>query len=312
MANSEKLLRALLAKAYKMQETEIDSLLDESTTDADGETQITNLDKSRIAELSKPKQGQTFQDGYKKAKSEVLTQLEKDVKEKYSIESDATGIELFDFLINEKSKGGKPKELTEDDVRRHPVYQNAEKLHKQALKETNTTWETKYAERENQYKKIETFGMVSKKAQEILNSMNPVLSANPTVAANVQNAFLSNLQNFEYEIQDNGSRIIAMKDGKIVEDGHGHTLDFEKLVKDTASGYFEFKQNNGGGNAGNGNPADKNNPSNKGGNTPAYPAGINKPKNIDELSDIMNNTAIPVADRRIVMQTWEADNANKT
>ena len=312
MADAKKLLRALLAKAYKMQDGEIDSLLSESTTDADGETQVISLDKTRIAEISKPKPGQTFQDGYKKAKAEVLTELETAIKEKYEIESDANGVELVEAVVAEKTKGAKPKELTDDDVRKHPAYQAAEKAHKLALKEATTTWETKYNEREAAYKKGETFGAVSKKALEILGGMNPVLPANATVAANLQNAFLNVLKGYEYDLQDNGNRIVVMKDGKVVDDGHGHSLDFEKLVKDNAAGYFEFKANNGGGNAGNGKPNEQGGGSGGGTGGAAYPAGITKPKTWDEVVKIVNDTNIKAEDRNTVLQVWEQESKGGT
>lgn len=305
MADASKLLRGLLVKAYKMADGEIDALLDAKTTDAEGETLVVDKDKTRIAELTKPKAGQTFQDGYKKAKAEVLTELEGQIKEKYEIESDATGLELVETVVAEKAKTGKPKDLTDDDVRKHPAYQAAEKAHKNALKEANTTWEAKLNEQQTQFKKGEAFSAVSKKALDILGTMNPVLPANATVAANLQSAFLNVLKGYDYDLQDNGNRIVVMKEGKVVDDGHGHSLEFEKLVKDSAGGYFEFKANNGGGNAGNGKPGEGGNGGGGGNNNPAYPAGITKPKTWDEVTKIANDTSLPAKDRETVLKVWE-------
>ena len=121
MADASKLLRALLGGAYKMPKTEIDKLLSDETTDEDGETTILEGDKTRIGKLTTPAKGSTFQDGYAKGKKEVLTALETELKEKFEIESDATGIELIETIVTEKAKGaGKPKELTEDDVKKTP------------------------------------------------------------------------------------------------------------------------------------------------------------------------------------------------
>jgi hypothetical protein len=311
MANAEKLLRALLPKAYKMEAGEIDSLLSESTTDDDGVAQVLEKDKTRVAEIAKPKPGQTFQDGYKKAKAEVLGDFEKSLREVYGIDSEATGNELIDAIITAKAKPG-AKEITEDDVKKHPAYQAAEKAHKNALKQTQTEWETKYNQREAEFKKGETFGSVSTKALELRNAMNPVIPGNPKVAANLEKAYLEALKGYEYDVQDNGSRIVVMKDGKVVDDGHGHSLEFEKLVKDIAGGYYEFKQNNGGGNAGNGGTEGAGGGTGgTGGGTKPYPTGIAKPKTWDEVVTIVNNTSLKPEDRQTVLDTWNSENAGK-
>jgi hypothetical protein len=309
MANAEKLLRALLGKGYKMPKTEIDKLLSEETTDEDGETQVIEGDQARIGKLTTPKKGETFQDGYAKAKKEVLTDFEKTLREVYEVDSDATGNELIDAIIAAKAKPG-AKEVTEDDVKKHPVYQNAEKAHKAALKQVQTEWETKLTERENQYKKGETFNTVASKALAKLTGMNPVLPANAKVAANIQRSFLDGLKQFDYEVQ--GDRIVVMKDGKVVDDGHGHSLEFDKLIEDHASGFYEFRQNNGGSNGGNGKNEGSGGAGGNGGGAPAYPAGIQKPKTFEEVMVIVNNTSIPVADRQTVMNVWEAESKGGT
>jgi hypothetical protein len=309
MADAKKLLRALLPKAYKMEDGELESLLSDSTTDEAGIELVLNKDKTRISELSKPKAGQTFQDGYKKGKAESLTELEKGLKEKFEIQSEAQGVELVEEIVTTKTKAaGKAKELTDDDVRKHKVYQDAEKANKIALKAKETEWETKYNTREAEFKKGEAFSTVSKKALDIVNKLNPVLPKNPTVAANLQNAFLQTLKSMDFEIQENGNRIIPMKEGKVMQDAHGHTVDFEKMVQEQAAGYFEFQANNGGSNSGNGNPNEQGAGSgNSGANPPKYPAGVVKPKTWDELNKIVNDTNIKAEDRAIVLQTWETE-----
>lgn len=306
MANAEKLLRALLGKGYKMPKTEIDKLLSDDTTDEDGETQVIEGDVARIGKLTTPKKGETFQDGYAKAKKEVLTDFEKTLRELYEVDSDATGNELIEAIITAKAKPG-AKEVTEDDVKKHPAYQNAEKAHKAALKAVQTEWETKLNERENQYKKGETFNTVASKALAKLSAMNPAIPTNTKVAANIQRSFLDGLKEFEYDLQDNGNRIVVMKDGKVVDDGHGHSLDFDKLIEDHAAGFYEFKQNNGGSNGGNGKPGAEGSGTGGSGGA-AYPAGIQKPKTWEELNVIVNNTSIPANDRATVLQVWEQDN----
>lgn len=318
MADLKKVLRAFLVKVTKKPVGDIDAILAASDTEDDDTLvdKLAEVDKARISELTKPKAGQTFQDGYKKAKAEVLTELEGKLKEKYELESDATGEELVDAIVTSKSKAaGKAKELTDDDVRRHPVFQTAEKAHKAALKTVETEFTGKLTAAEQKAARTATLGQVSSKALDMLNAMNPALPANPKVAENLKRAFLQTFDGYEYDLQDNGNRVVVMdKDRKVVDDGHGNSLDFEKMVKDSAANYFEFKAHNGGGNAGNGS-ADKG-----AGGAPAaggaagvvYPAGVVKPKTFEELVKITSDTALKATDREIVLKTWEAEQKGGT
>jgi hypothetical protein len=301
-----KVLRAFLIKAYKLSDGDIDAILEASKDDQAALLQaLYDKDKTRVSELTKPKDGQTFQDGYKKAKKEVLTELENELKGEFDLESEATGLDLVKQIVDTKGKAGKKTELTEDDVKKHPVYQQLDKSVKKQLKDKDTEWETKLSETEKGFKKAQVFGKVTDKALEALDELKPVYPANPKVAANLKKAFVKSLEEFEYEDQETG--IVVMKGGKVVDDGHGHSLEFSKLAKERAADFFEFQANNGGNNAGNGQD---NKQTGQGGNkTVVYPAGINKPKNFEEYSKIVQNSEIPVADRRIVADVWEQEQA---
>lgn len=310
MADASKLLRALLGGAYKMPKTEIDKLLADDTTDEDGESQLLESDKARIGKLTTPAKGSTFQDGYAKGKKEVLTALETELKEKFEFESDATGVELVEAIVTEKGKAaGKPKELTDDDVRKHPLYQSLEKANKTALKAKDTEWQAKLDETTATYKKGETFSTVSQYALTKLAKLNPVIPTNAAIAANLQRSFLDSLKQYDYEVQDNGNRIVMLKDGKVVDDGHGHSLEFDTFLQSQAAGYYEMKANNGGSNGGNGDPKKDNagGAGGSGGGAPAYPAGIVKPKTWEEVMVIVNNIEIPANDRATVMNVWEQE-----
>ena len=68
-----------------------------------------------------------FQDGFKKAKSEVFKDSEKDLKEKFGLESDKMGLELVEELVSKKSEGGQGGDLTEDAIKRSKVFQDMER-----------------------------------------------------------------------------------------------------------------------------------------------------------------------------------------
>lgn len=306
--NHEKLLRALLAKAYKMQDGDIDEILNSSEDDGQ-ETALTSIldkDSARITALKKPKEGQTFQDGYAKGKKEVLSNFETELKEKFDIESDAQGLDLVDAVLATKVKAGKPKDLTDDDIKRTPVYQNLEKASKKALTDKETEFNNKLSEVEKGFKKNQTFQTVGERAITALEALNPVFSANPKVAATQRKTFLDQFKEFEFEIgQDN--RILVSKDGKLLEDKHGHSLDFDNLVKERAAEHFDFKANNGGTNSGNGKPGDKK----PDGGTP--PADGDKPaykaKDEDDLTNYMSDYKNTPAERIAAQKQWDTDHA---
>lgn len=305
-----KALRAFLSKVLKMTDGDIDAILDAS--DATEETALEAFlakDRERIALLTKSKPGQSFQDGYKKAKAEVLAEFEKSVREKYGIDNeDLTGIELIAEVITKEKPAGNKDAITEEEIKKHPTYLKLEKEKTKALADKEKEWKDKLDAREKEFSKSETFGSVSKSALDILNGLNPVLSQNAKVAATQQADFIRDLEGFSYEKQDDGSFIILDKEGKRVEDGHGNPKTLDDLVKERAEIRFDFKANNGGGNpGGNGKPGDGKDgkPGSK-----KYPTGVQKPKTLEELTRLMNDKAIKTEDRATIMETWEAENPN--
>lgn len=298
-----KILRALLTGVYKLSDGEVDSLLQESENNT-GETALAAIlakDRERVADLMKPKPGQTFQDGYKKAKAEVLTTLETELKEKYNLSTDATGLELVEEAINAKS-GNKGAKLSDDEIKKHPIYQQLEKDLRKQLKDKDAEMETKVTELQTSFQKNQVFADVSKDGLQMLDGLKPVLPNSPTVAGTLKNKFVEEFKVFDYEKQADGKWLV-MKDGQVQKNAHGHTLYLEDLVKEKAGNYFEFQQNNGGGNAGNGGANDqKNNGSQP---DPNYPAGITKPKTVEDLYKIVNDTAIKAEDRQTVLRAWE-------
>lgn len=310
MANAEVLLRALLGKAYKIPKTEIDRILSDNTDDAAGETEVLEKDTTRVEVLKTPKRGSTFQDGYAKGKKESLETFEKELAEHFQIdpetlaEENRTGLNLVENIIAAKAKTG-GSNLTEDQIKASPVYQKAEQGWKKQVKEANDQWKAKYDQLESGHKKAAVFQTVSGKVLNILKEMNPVLPTDAKVANTWQNNFVNSFKDYDFELQDDG-RIVAMKDGKVIEDGHGATIDFETLVKGRAPEYFEFKANNGGANAGNGKPGEGGSGSGSG---KQYPAGITKPKTFDDYAKIVSDTNIKLEDRQIVREVWEQEQA---
>ena len=296
------IITGLLSKAYNFDNGKIAELFKDGETELSEQQQteilnkILEIDAQRVENIKKSvDKKDAFQDGFKKAKSEVLTDFEKGLKEKFGIESDKTGLELVEEVVSKKSEGGQSGDITEDAIKRSKVFQDMESNLKKQITTVKTDYETKINEIQDGYKAEQTFSNVSQKALQIFNGLNPILPQNKTVADNQVKFFVNTLKDFKFDVQD--ERIVVMdKDGKVIEDGHGNSRSFEDIVKETASGLFEFKANNGGSGSGNGGQG-------QGGSGSSYAGSV--PKTFEELEKVMSDASISIEDRSNIMAEYE-------
>ena len=296
------IITGLLSKAYNFDNGKIAELFKDGETELSEDQQkeilqkLLDEDAKRVEAIKKSVDTKpAFQDGFKKAQGEILTKFEKDLKEKFSLESDKMGLELVEELVSKKSEGGQGGDLTEDAIKRSKVFQDMESNLKKQITTVKTEYETKINEIQDGYKAEQTFSNVSQKALQIFNGLNPILPQNKTVADNQVKIFVNSLKDFKFDVQD--ERIVVMdKDGKVLEDGHGNSRSFEDIVKETASGLFEFKANNGGSGSGNGGQG-------QGGSGSSYAGNV--PKTFEELEKVMSDTSISIEDRSNIMAEYE-------
>ena len=296
------IITGLLSKAYNFDNGKIAELFKDGETELSEDQQkeilqkLLDEDAKRVEAIKKSVDTKpAFQDGFKKAQGEILTKFEKDLKEKFGLESDKMGLELVEELVSKKSEGGQGGDLTEDAIKRSKVFQDMESNLKKQITTVKTEYETKINEIQDGYKAEQTFSNVSQKALQIFNGLNPILPQNKTVADNQVKFFVNSLKDFKFDVQD--ERIVVMdKDGKVLEDGHGNSRSFEDIVKETASGLFEFKANNGGSGSGNGGQG-------QGGSGSSYAGKV--PKTFEELEKVMSDTSISIEDRSNIMAEYE-------
>ena len=296
------IITGLLSKAYNFDNGKIAELFKDGETELSEDQQkeilqkLLDEDAKRVEAIKKSVDTKpAFQDGFKKAQGEILTKFEKDLKEKFSLESDKMGLELVEELVSKKSEGGQGGDVTEDAIKRSKVFQDMESNLKKQVTTVKTEYETKINEIQDGYKAEQTFSNVSQKALQIFNGLNPILPQNKTVADNQVKFFVNSLKDFKFDVQD--ERIVVMdKDGKVLEDGHGNSRSFEDIVKETASGLFEFKANNGGSGSGNGGQG-------QGGSGSSYVGNV--PKTFEELEKVMSDTSISIEDRSNIMAEYE-------
>lgn len=296
------IITGLLSKAYNFDNGKIAELFKDGETELSEDQQkeilqkLLDEDAKRVEAIKKSVDTKpAFQDGFKKAQGEILTKFEKDLKEKFGLESDKMGLELVEELVSKKSEGGQGGDLTEDAIKRSKVFQDMESNLKKQITTVKTEYETKINEIQDGYKAEQTFSNVSQKALQIFNGLNPILPQNKTVADNQVKFFVNTLKDFKFDVQD--ERIVVMdKDGKVLEDGHGNSRSFEDIVKETASGLFEFKANNGGSGSGNGGQG-------QGGSGSSYAGNV--PKTFEELEKVMSDTSISIEERSNIMAEYE-------
>ena len=296
------IITGLLSKAYNFDNGKIAELFKDGETELSEDQQkeilqkLLDEDAQRVENIKKSvDKKDAFQDGFKKAKSEVLTDFEKGLKEKFGVESDKTGLELVEEVVSKKSEGGQGGDVTEDAIKRSKVFQDMESNLKKQITTVKTEYETKINEIQDGYKAEKTFSNVSQKALQIFNGLNPILPQNKTVADNQVKFFVNSLKDFKFDVQD--ERIVVMdKDGKVIEDGHGNSRSFEDIVKETASGLFEFKANNGGSGSGNGGQG-------QGGSGSSYAGNV--PKTFEELEKVISDNSISIEDRSNIMAEYE-------
>lgn len=296
-------LRALLTSVYKMSDGDIDAI--QNAPDGEEDAAIASiLEKARLqAEATKPKPGQTFQDGYKKAKAEERKAFEAELKEHYGItESTATGADLVSEIVAANSKASEG----DQDITKNPAFQKRERELLKQIKDKEIEFNTKWQEKEAEAKKAEVLGTISGFALKMLDSLNPVLPTSAAVATTYRNSFVDDLKKFDYELTSEDPKTANItQNGEIVKDAYGHPVTLADLVKSRAQNYFEFKANNGGANGGNGAPGTTN--TGGAGSGSGYPEGIAKPKDFEEVSALLRDRTIPVEQRRQISDAWDAE-----
>ncbi len=294
MKGLQAILAGLLTTVYKMSDEQVAALVEKADgEDFDAQTELStilDLDKNRVGTLKTD----AFNDGHKKGKSESLKDLEKQVRSQFGVADESVkGIDLIKAvhaLDREPGKNG----LTDDDVKKHTLFIQLQKKLDDTGKEVETKVSEALKEAETKFTRERTLTSVKSKALEVFESLNPVLSEDKAKAAKQKEWLLKDLEGYEYDTAEDGSFIVK-KEGKALADDHGNLVDFDNLVKNTASTYFDFQQSKPKGSEGN-----KNNP-------PKGPVTV--PKTEDEYLKTIQDQSIPLEDRTAIKEAWNKQQA---
>lgn len=248
----KELLLQLATKLFNKTEEEVSQIIyDGEKIKDDSFDTLLQMDTARVKRF-KDESTIRFNDGYKKAQSEIMPEIEKKIRTEFEISEEATFDELIP-KVKEKIATGSKSKLTDDEVKKHPVYLELEKnrIPKDVYEQKINEFETYKTgiERQNKMSKVR------EKALLFLDEFKPAFPDDENIKNNLKNVYLSEFEKFDdYEISEDGS-IIAVKDGKRVEDAHGNPVPFKQLAKEKASGYFQFMVQTPKGGAGNGSGA---------------------------------------------------------
>ena len=211
---------------------------------------ILEMDKARIQKL-KDERTTKYDEGFMTAEKKFKSYAEETFKKLTGYNGSEVGFDkMFEaWHTEEKKKSAGKREVTEDDIKRHPLYIDLE---------TKTIPKTQYDELQKSFDEFKTtqqrsqvMGVVTERAWSVVAAKNPILSENQTVAENRKRDFLAKFGGYDYDLQD--GKIIVLKDGKRLEDEHGNLKPFESVVLDLANLNFDFRAQGEKGNAGNDN-----------------------------------------------------------
>jgi hypothetical protein len=275
----QKKLNGFLSKTLKMDTEELASLYN----DAGELTSLTAAETADTARVSKLKEDQSSQ--YKRGQKEVASKIEAQLKDKYGVDSDLTGVDLVDLILTtevEKIKG------KGDDITAHPEYLKLKAESDKLLKSKDKEWQKKIEELEQTHNRQLTFTKVRDRAFAELDNLRPILPEDAKKAQRWKEKYIEEFKNFEFTEQD--GIFVVLKDGKPLQDSHGYNKSFADLVKDTASEFFDFQTSE-----------QRSSPANQQVQSSAFAV----PKNEDEYVDSMRKAKTP-EERIKIMESYQS------
>jgi hypothetical protein len=267
---------AFAVKAFKLTTEDLASLYNEAGELTDFSL-LAAKDSERIAKLSTDSKNQ-----YSRGIKEAAQKLEKDIKEKYEVESDLIGVELFDFIVESKLADVKTADPTE--VLKHPEVIRALNAKDKELKAKDKELIEKLKAKEDEIHSSNLFKEVETSALAEFENLNPILPGDAKKAAALKNILVGDLRKNKY--QKDGEQFVVLKeDGTPLQNEHGYNVTFQDHVKGNAEKYFDFKKAEDRSSSGNNNQ--NQNPGTK----------VRKPKDKADYETMMKDNSLTSKER---------------
>lgn len=282
-ASEQKVLNESLSKLFKLDPETLASLYNEAGELVDF-SKILELDAARITKYKSDSDSQ-----YKRGIKEAAEKLERELKEKYELDSDLKGVDLIDHLLVHKVDEAKASGTK--DITKHPEFIKLQVSIDKQLKDRDKEWEGKLKTKEAEYNKSRLFEKVREKALLNLTSRNPILPNDPRKAQVWKDTYLNDLRQANYMEDETGELIVLAPNGEKLQTAHGKNITFDEFEKDVADKYFEYPVSQERSSAG--NKEEKSNGT-----------GFRAPKNEDEYMARLRDPKITPKERIELTEYW--------
>lgn len=246
-------LESYLSTTLKMDKAGVAALFEaDGSPKADLINQLLEKNKTHIATVTKGK----FDEGYKAAEKKVKTDLEKELKEKFGVDSDKVGVELVEAIVEAKTPRG--TEITEEQVKKHKTYLELNDSIPGKIKAAVKAEEEKHNAYKSQVERKEVMSAVKDEALQLFDEAKVVLPKDAAKATKLKNLFLKEIEagNYKIEEEDGKRKIYFTKEnGEYEVDAQGHRKDFNTVIKSMITETFDTEVSD-----------PKDSPGNKGGN----------------------------------------------
>jgi len=278
---------AFVVKAFKLTPEDVAGLYNEAGELKDFSL-LSQKDTERIAKFQTDSKNQ-----YSRGLKEAAQKMEKEIKEKFEVDSELIGVELIDQII--ETKVSEIKGSGSEDVLKHPeVIKHINQLVKQHGKEKKAIldeMEDKIKNKENEILEANTFKEVESAAIAEFESLNPILPDDPKKAKALKDILIGELKKYKHNKDKDGFSVLK-EDGTVLMDDHGYPVTLQSHIKNIAEKYFDFKK-----------AEERSSPGNK----PAGQSGskVRTPKDNAEYVEMMKDQTLTPNERVEIMNLYK-------
>jgi len=241
-----KQLKDFAVKVIGMTDEEAAALYDADENIKEGAFDLlASKDKERlkhIKESHKEELTNKFNEGHAKAKKEERGRFEAEIKEYFGLDTNSQGLDLIKDATALAQK---------DDIKTHPDYIALEKkLQSDYIpKDDYEVIRGEYDEFKQKVQRDSILSKVRSDADSIFQSLHPQLPKDPKRAKNQKDLFFKQLEQFDYQVAEDGNHII-LKDGKRLENDNMNPVLFGDFVKQKTLEFFDVDEQSTKGNSG--------------------------------------------------------------
>lgn len=281
----------------------------ESSEDFDESKVSGIISKALVAKLNAVSTNASFdkkklqEETYKAAERKLKGNLEELIKTTFGLEDvEYDGIEAYLEAAKAKvSSTSSSGALTEDDIKKHPVYLKLERENRKSIDNLKKEHETAIANIQQEFEKGKILDEVVAVGMKHFDSLKPILSSDPKKAANQRKLVEEIIRKNNYEKNTDGYLPLTA-DGKRIEDEFKNPVTFEKHIEALTGELFDFQvgeerkspnEDLGGGGENNGGGT--------GSTLKKYRGAL--PKNQKELNQLLFDSKIEIEQRQ-ELQAW--------